>query len=154
MSESLFIRALNLCQNTNLSQGRGDNSEAIRCYKKALVIFRELKLESHILTCLSNLGLLMESAQSYERALKYFKQALDNENLPEQSLEKAIVLYNIGRIFVKMRNYKETLAFLKSSVDIFSVVQLQKDLSYLKREAELHLLNVRSVMNKKSHFSI
>jgi len=152
MSESLFIRALGLCQNASLSQGRGNSSEAIKCYKKALVIFRKLGCKSHIMTCLSNLGLLMESAKRHERALGYFKQALDSGNFPEQSLEKAVILSNIGSILAKKKNYEEALAFLESSVYIFSVIQLKEDLSYLKREAELHLLNVKSIINKKSYF--
>jgi len=43
--------------------------------------------------------------------------------------------------FFKKKNYKKALAFLESSVDIFSDIELREDLSYLRREAELHLLN-------------
>lgn len=85
----------------------GDYSGAEIHLLNSLKYFDNRNLEKEYL-CLINLGLISQEFKDYNQALTYVNQALHfieaNKNFSE--IDLAIVLNNLGRIYIDLRNYK------------------------------------------------
>ena len=76
------------------------NSDALACYKEALVAFRQLKDENGIAFCNAGMGATYNELHQYGEALKKNKEALVFYTEHSDRINMAATLGNIGKAYV------------------------------------------------------
>jgi signal transduction histidine kinase len=91
-----------------------DNNKAIDCYKEATRYSQKIKNKELYLLSLMNIGAEYVPLGQYDSAQYYTKKSYDLA-IEQKSREIDILLYNLGNINFKKKNYDKALTFFKAS---------------------------------------
>jgi serine phosphatase RsbU (regulator of sigma subunit)/tetratricopeptide (TPR) repeat protein len=109
----------------------------LREYKKALTYNHELlelrkKTGEDIRGTLNTMGFLYKQANDYQKALRYFKQALaENRKTSGKEVENVKVLTNIGVMQQYLGNHDQALTTFKETLDILEREKKEKEIANL-----------------------
>lgn len=84
----------------------GDFKMAETFYLKGLTIFQDIKLNSGIILCLSNIGSIKMVQNDYPEALKYYQNAIRICKKTNADKLAGIAYGNMGIIYNEMKNYE------------------------------------------------
>jgi len=99
------------------SQDKNDLDYALANYKESLRIARKIKDMGTEIEALTNIGMAYIDLENYPEALKYFKLALEKEEIAEDLEEKANLYINIGRVNSLQGNYDLSLEYFQQGID-------------------------------------
>jgi len=83
------------------------NSTAIRYFKNALKIFKQIGYNKGKFQALNNIGLLYYYNNDYKKAKKYFLDIIKNDKDIHKDNEAGSIYLNLGNIYVNEENYKK-----------------------------------------------
>jgi signal transduction histidine kinase len=126
---------------------------------KAIAKFKRLKDYKYLYSCYNHLAQLQNDIYEYDRALFYYKKAIEYGNKVENNdLFHASSLNNIGNTYLKKGDYKKALSYFDKKLKSDSIKQLNSN-SYaitLDNKAYCKLLindtiNIRNYLYKSLH---
>ncbi|MDM8516979.1 CHAT domain-containing protein [Desulfobacterales bacterium HSG16] len=109
--------------------------KAVPILEEAVDILANLEIDSKQAEALTDLGIVLENAFEYDRALDQFKSALSLSSSANKKELLAIQYMNIGRIYdmrmsryaAAMLSYKKGLAIFEQKKDIGNIIQARID---------------------------
>jgi CHAT domain-containing protein/Tfp pilus assembly protein PilF len=99
------------------SGNKDDLYNALAHYEESLKIAIQTKDVETEIDALTNMGMAYIDLESYPEALKYFKLALEKEELAQDLEEKANLYINIGRVNALQENYDLSLKYCQQAID-------------------------------------
>jgi len=102
----------------NLYDDQGDHDRALKLYKEALQLEREIGNESLQAICLNNIGAAYSQKGQYEDALTYYQQALqlrEKSKVPQDIVE---AVHNLGEASVEMGQYDQAIPQYMRALDL------------------------------------
>ena len=125
---------------------RGDYSQSLDCYMRALEIHEQIGNLSGIAGALNNVGTIYDKQSDYPKALDYYIQSLEiNKQLGRQN-ETAVVLSNIGIIYMKQGNFTKALDYN------FKSLEYNKQLGH-QNETAVALRNIGAVYREQNNLT-
>jgi len=103
----------------NFYDERGDHDQALKFYKEALQIQRDLGSERAQAICLNNIGAVYFEKAQYEDALTYYQQALqlrEKANVPQDLVES---VHNLAETSVRMGQYDQAVSQYMRALDLW-----------------------------------
>lgn len=143
----LTLKANQLCQEANNLDARKLHYDALLKYEEARNISEELGDSSLKITCLNNIGLILETLEDFPQALTNFRKAFKVAKKVDDQLGIALQLGNIGRIYKNKKKFHEALRFFKESFNILSRIKLEKSLYYVKEEVESYITEIEKFIH-------
>jgi signal transduction histidine kinase len=95
----------------------GDFKNAEVLFLKGLTIFKDIKLDSGIILCLSNIGSIKMVQNEYPEALKYYQNAIRICKKTKADRLAGIAYGNMGIIYNEMKNYDLAIKHFKEALE-------------------------------------
>jgi tetratricopeptide (TPR) repeat protein len=102
----------------NFSDDRGDHDQALKMYKEALQLERDIGNESVQATCLNNIGSVYSEKNQFEDALTYFQQALQLREKSKVPQDIAEAVHNLGQTQASMGQYDQAITYYMRALDL------------------------------------
>lgn len=99
-------------------KSRGQLTEALETFQRALLISREVGDRQGEAAALSNMGITYVDLGQYSKALEFLQQALAINEEVGNRLDKGTILHNIGGVYLDLGEYAKALDFLQQSLKI------------------------------------
>jgi len=102
----------------NFSDDRGDHDQALKMYKEALELERDIANESLQAICLNNIGSVYSEKGQYDDALTYFQQVLqlrEKSKVPQDIVES---VHNLGQVLGGMGQYDQAISYYMRALDL------------------------------------
>ena len=144
----LSLKANQLCKEANTLLGKKQYYDSLQKYEEAMNITKELGDLMTIVTCLSNIGLIMEILGDYSKALTNFNGALLLTKKIGDQLGTALQLENIGRNLKNEQRYPEALRFFRKSLCLFSQIELEKALQYMRGKVKSQISEIEKHLHQ------
>jgi CHAT domain-containing protein len=103
------------------SGDKDDLYNALASYKESLRLARKINNVETEIEALTNMGMAYIDLEGYPEALKYFKLALEKEELAQDLEEKANLYINIGRVNALQGKYDLSLKYCQKAIDTASL---------------------------------
>ncbi len=109
--------------------GQKDSSKIY--FKKALDLSRQYKFKTIEERCINNLGMFNWNNGEFNKAIKYFYEALEFslDNNPDNESGRSIYLNNIGLIYQELSQYEKAIEYHNKSLKIRQKYDMIKDIA-------------------------
>ncbi len=94
-----------------------DNKNAIVYMRKTVDLYKELNIETGVAVSYNNLGIVYETI-NMDSSVYFYKEALKIHRKFQNQYDIASCLTNLGRVYLIMKMYKETLECIEESGEI------------------------------------
>ena len=100
----------------------GDYKTSEQYFLKALAVFEEIKLNSGIIICNSNLGSINLVQNKYPEALRYYQNSIRIAEKSNNSKSAALAYGNIGIIYSELKDYNLALKHFQDALALHTKV--------------------------------
>jgi CHAT domain-containing protein/Tfp pilus assembly protein PilF len=108
---------------------QGKYNEAVKSLEEAMTIYKTLKQEDKVATCLSRLGGIYESIGNYDGAIEYLEEALEIDKKPGMEDKVAIRLSSIGDVYDSQGQYDKAIEYLEDALRINEKLGMEADVA-------------------------
>ena len=115
-----FKRGISDCLNNmgSIYKNIGDYDEAIKNYKKSLILNKEIKDKEGISSCLGNIGIIYYFKGDYSEAIKYFQESMGIFKEIGHKKGVSACLTNIGNIYKDQGKYPKAIEYYQKAMKI------------------------------------
>ena len=124
---------------------QGKYNEAVKSLEEAMTIYKTLKQEDKVATCLSRLGGIYESIGNYDGAIEYLEEALEIDKRLGMEDKAAIRLSNIGDVYDSQGQYDKAIEYLED------VLRINKKLG-MEADAAIRLNSIGRVLETQGKY--
>ncbi len=107
-----------------------NNKKALQYYEQSLEIAENLGMIGSQSKLYSDIALIHISRGDLVKAEELFLQALDLVNFTENIMQKGLILYNLGEMYYRKKDYNKSLIYLEQSKKICKEIGDTSGLSY------------------------
>ena len=111
---------------SSLYQKSGKFKKAVECALKSLKI--KNKLNENPINVLISLGIIYKEWNNSDKAMEYYKEALEICNQEEDEVNSSRIMNNIGNIYLEKKDNPEALTYFKKALKIFRKLDEKNDM--------------------------